>query len=151
MRRFGNSPRRDQHYTARPGAYGVILSGSKLLLTFEDATEPEIQLPGGGIDPGEGPVQALHREVFEETGWSIRVLHRLGVYQRYTYMPDYDLWARKICHIYLCQTGLRHSAPLEAHHTAMLVDRSEAPHLLTNSGDGHFTARALARDPGNRQ
>ena len=37
-------------------------------------------LPGGGMEPGESPFQALLREVREETGYEIRVGSLLGVY-----------------------------------------------------------------------
>lgn len=67
-----------------------------MLLTHQDAPEPEVQLPGGGIDPGESPVQALIREVYEETGWRISRPRRLGAYRRFTYMPEYDLWGEDL-------------------------------------------------------
>ncbi|MFF5342243.1 NUDIX domain-containing protein [Streptomyces althioticus] len=34
-------------------------------------------LPGGGMDPGESPLEAAEREVREETGWSGLVIERL--------------------------------------------------------------------------
>ena len=37
--------------------------GGDLLLTHQSRPLPEFQLPGGGIDPGETPLQALRREV----------------------------------------------------------------------------------------
>ena len=106
MRRYEEPKRTDIKYTPRPGAYAVIALGRKLLLTYQDLETPEIQLPGGGIDPGETPVRALHREVYEETGYHITGLVRLGAYQRYTYIREYDLWAHKICHIYLCRLSV---------------------------------------------
>ena len=60
------------------------------------------------MDPGEGAVAALQRECLEETGWTIRVLRRLGAFQRYAYLPEYDVWARKVCHIYLARPVLLH-------------------------------------------
>ena len=65
--RFGPPPER-QSYRLRPGAYAVLIRGGSALLTFQHAPESEYQLPGGGIDPGESPLAALHREVHEETG-----------------------------------------------------------------------------------
>lgn len=138
MRRFGDPPRRDIPYTMRPGAYAVIWRNGRILVTEERAHTVEIQLPGGGIDPGEGPVAALHRETLEETGWRVRVLRRLGVYQRFTYMPDYDLWARKICHVYLCAPGIRRSAPTEPHHRAIWMRPDEAARVLASPGDAQF-------------
>jgi 8-oxo-dGTP pyrophosphatase MutT (NUDIX family) len=78
MRRWGGSPRKGQTYRHRPGAYAILWNGAELLLTFQAEPEPELQLPGGGIDPGEGALRALHREVREETGWAIAGARRLG-------------------------------------------------------------------------
>ena len=71
--RFGKPPEAGQKYTRRPGAYAILLRGSDMLVTYQGAPHDEFQLPGGGIDAGESPLVALHREVFEETGLSIAV------------------------------------------------------------------------------
>ena len=78
MRRYGHPKDINQTYLDRPGAYGIILLGKKILCTLQKTPEPELQLPGGGIDLGENPMTALHREVREETGWRISILYRLG-------------------------------------------------------------------------
>ncbi|MEM9778334.1 MAG: NUDIX hydrolase [Pseudomonadota bacterium] len=141
MRRFGHPPRREILYRDRPGVYAILRRDDRLLVTEQADPGPEIQLPGGGIDPGEAPIPALHREVFEETGWSMRVTHKLGAYQRYVYMPEYDLWARKLCHIYLGVPGRRHGPPLEAGHRALWIDVSKAPGALGSPGDRWFAAQ----------
>nr|WP_323777968.1 NUDIX hydrolase [Amylibacter sp.] len=143
MRRFGEPRKKGVLYRQRPGAYGVILQGQDLLLTLQNAEVPELQLPGGGMDPGETPTRALHREVFEETGYHITGLRRIGAYQRYTYMPEYSLWARKICHIYLCHPTLRIGDPTEPEHTAIWMPAVDAIQHLSNSGDRHFTEQLL--------
>ncbi len=79
--RYGPPPGR-QNYRLRPGAYAVLIRGDRVLLTFQHQPTPEFQLPGGGIDPGESPLAALHREVLEETGWTIATPRRLGAYRR---------------------------------------------------------------------
>ena len=40
------------------------------------------------------------REAFEETGWKIAPVRKLGAYRRYTYIPEYDRYAEKICNIF---------------------------------------------------
>lgn len=140
MRRFGEPVIPEQTYTTRPGAYGVIFDGRDLLVTEQSDPDPELQLPGGGLDPGESPIRALHRECREETGWNIAVLRRLGAYQRYTYMPEYDLWARKVCHIYLCRPTLRIGEPTEPGHRALWMPAATAARLLENEGDRWFAA-----------
>jgi len=143
VRRFGEPPRPGIAYTDRPGAYAVILDGARLLVTEQAEPGPELQLPGGGIDPGETPLQALHREALEETGWRLRVRRKLGVYQRFAYMPDYDLWARKICHIYLCAPGLYLHPPTEPGHRAFWMTGTRALPELVSPGDRHYVARSL--------
>ena len=144
MRRFGEPPLRGKTYTRRPGAYAILPMGKRLLLTHQSAPEPEFQLPGGGIDPGESPVQALHREVLEETGWCITGARRLGVFKRFVFMPEYDLWAEKICNIYLAFPTYQKSEPVELLHSVHFVDPFEALSLLENPGDISFLRRVLS-------
>ncbi|MCT8158558.1 NUDIX hydrolase [Pseudoruegeria sp. SHC-113] len=138
IRRFGDTPDPSRRYRQRPGVYAILPIDGQILLTFQDAPTPEFQLPGGGIDPGESPLAALHREVFEETGWRITAPRRLGAFRRFTYMPDYDLWAEKLCHIYCATPTLRLGAPSEPGHTALILPTAEAINRLANEGDRHF-------------
>ncbi len=141
IRRFGSLPQTAQKYIIRHGAYAVLPKSGALLLTFQAAPIPEFQLPGGGIDAGESPLAALHREVAEETGWTIARPVKIGVFRRFTFMPDYDLWAEKICHIYSATPVRCLGKPSEKDHTAVFVPTSDAVTLLGNAGDQSFASR----------
>lgn len=143
MRRFGEAVEAGRCYRTRPGAYAVIRDGEDILVTESFNPWYEVQLPGGGIDPGEGPVRALHREVLEETGWRIRIERRLGAFQRYTYMPEYDLWARKVCHVFLARPGPCLGPPRERDHVPLWMPIATAAARLSVAGDRHFVARLL--------
>lgn len=145
MRRFGEVRRRGQRYRLRPGAYGVILRGRRALIALNACPGEEVALPGGGIDPGESPLRALHREAMEETGWRIRPLARVGAYRRFVFMPEYDMWAEKICHIYLCRAGRRVAAPSEPDHQPVWLDVEAAGAALSVDGDRALFSAALAR------
>lgn len=144
IRRFGTPRDPRQIYIRRPGVYAILLRGADVLLTYQSAPEGEFQLPGGGIDPGEAPLPALQREVWEETGWRMAPLRRLGAFRRFAYMPEYDLWAEKRCTIYLARPVLCSGPPMEVDHTAVWVPVAQAAGLLGNDGDRHFMA-AVAR------
>ncbi|MCE8005492.1 NUDIX hydrolase [Aestuariivita sp.] len=138
IRRFGSAPQKGQRYILRPGAYAVLPRNGALLLTVQIADPPDIQLPGGGIDPGETPLCALHREVYEETGWHIARPRRLGAFRRFVFMPEYDLWAEKLCHIYLAHPTRQLGPPLEADHEVLWATPDTATRVLGNAGDRHF-------------
>ncbi len=138
IRRFGDPVVAGKRYVMRPGAYAILPLGRNLLLTHQEEPTPEFQLPGGGIDPGESAIQALHREVFEETGWRIAAPRKLGVFRRFTYMPEYDLWAEKLCHIYTARPVRALGPPSEIGHMAVWMKPDEAAHRLANEGDRYF-------------
>lgn len=141
--RFGTPPRADISYRLRAGAYAVLLRGDQMLVTHQSRPIPEFQLPGGGIDPGESPLVALSREVFEETGYRIAKPRRLGAFRRFTYMPDYDLWAEKLCTVYVATPTLRIGPPSEPGHQAVWMDIDEAIGQLANDGDRYFATQLL--------
>ncbi len=62
----------------RLAAYALLIDGQgRLLLTRQpQGRGPRLSpwlLPGGGVEPGEHPEQAVVREVLEETGWPVTV------------------------------------------------------------------------------
>jgi len=144
IRRYGEPVKPGQRYRRRPGVYAVLLRGNSILTTFQQAPVPEFQLPGGGIDADEQPVAALHREVIEETGWKIGLIRRIGAFRRFTYMPEYDLWAEKLCTVYLARPVLCLGPPSEAGHTAVWLPVDDAVARLGNPGDRAMLA-ALTR------
>ncbi|MFS4436930.1 NUDIX domain-containing protein [Paracoccaceae bacterium GXU_MW_L88] len=139
MRRFGRPRKPEISYAERPGVYGIIASGEMLLLTQTDT----LQLPGGGIDPGESPLRALHRECYEETGWKIAPVRRLGAYQRYAWLPEYGFYARKICQIYICRPVRRLGPATEPDHMPLWMSAANAVAHIDVSGDAVFVARAI--------
>lgn len=140
MRRYGNSPERVS-YRDRPGCYAVILRGDRLLLTQEQTEEgPEVQLPGGGVDPGEPFLRALHREVMEETGWRISTPRRLGTYQSFRWLTGYHYHARKVHHIFIARAVAQHCEPLEPNHHALWVPLGISPGFISNRTDAQFVA-----------
>ncbi|WP_456387829.1 NUDIX hydrolase [Profundibacter sp.] len=144
VRRFGEAVVSGKQYRVRAGAYAILPEGRDLLVTHQAQPTPEFQLPGGGIDPGESPLQALYREVIEETGWTISAPRKLGAFRRFTYMPEYDLWAEKLCHIYVAYPVRRLCDPTEAGHTAIWMSKQDAAQRLANEGDRHFVSKLYA-------
>lgn len=138
IRRFGEPLVRGQRYGIRHGVYAVLLRDRDVLLTHQAEPEPEFQLPGGGIDPGESPLRALHREVGEETGWMIAAPRRIGAFRRFVYMPEYDKWAEKLCTVYLARPTRRLGPPTEPGHRAVWLPIEAAAQLVGNDGDRHF-------------
>jgi 8-oxo-dGTP diphosphatase len=141
IRRVGQAPIAGQRYKIRPGAYAILPRNGGFLLTAQLADPVDVQLPGGGIDPGESPLQALHREVLEEIGWRIAAPRRLGCFRRFVFMPDYDIWAEKVCHVFVAHPVRQITAPVEPDHETLHLPAEEAVGALGNDGDRLFLAR----------
>lgn len=141
IRRFGEPVVTGRRYQMRSGAYAILPLGNNLLLTHQAEPIPELQLPGGGVDPGESLIAALHREVMEETGWRIGKPVKLGVFRRFTYMPEYNLWAEKLCHIYTARPVRALAEPTESGHFAVWVTADYACQELANEGDRYFVGK----------
>lgn len=141
IRRIGETPQRERTYRLRPGAYAILPLGDRFLLTAQREPVFDIQLPGGGIDPGESPLRALYREVIEETGWRIARPRRMGAFRRFTFMPEYDLWAEKLCHVYAARPVRQIADPIESNHATLVLSKSEALAALGNDGDRMFMER----------
>ena len=64
----------------RPGVSAVIVDADGRVLLQQRTDNGRWGLPGGAVEFGESVVDALHREVAEETGLTIEVGRLIGVY-----------------------------------------------------------------------
>ncbi len=65
-----------------------------------------LEMPAGGIDPGENAEEAAHREMIEETGYRVGAMERIyGFYSSPGFCTEY-------MHLLLC-TGLEPGKPTE--------------------------------------
>ncbi|MFI6097502.1 NUDIX hydrolase [Lentzea sp. NPDC051213] len=79
-------------------AYGVCINENDeiLLARWLGTNGKRWILPGGGIDHGEHPHDAVIREFDEETGFEIEVLRLLGIDSEFREEPDRDYHALRI-------------------------------------------------------
>ena len=148
MRRIGSPWVPGRPYRDRIGVYAVVVGGgcgAPRLLCVEQETprRPELQLPGGGIDPGEHPIRALHREIREETGWIVAAPRRIGAFQSFRWLWDNRYWARKVHLVYLVRAIRRDGPPSEPGHRPLWLAPGEAAARLDVPGDRAIVRRAL--------
>lgn len=84
------------------GVYGFCFNGNKILVIRKNGGPytARFDLPGGSLKSNENMLEALHRELYEETGIRIKVIRNVGA-------RDYVLpWSREG----LDQTHIHHIA-----------------------------------------
>jgi 8-oxo-dGTP diphosphatase len=95
------------------------------LLSARRTEPPELaggwELPGGKVDPGEHPLDALHREIREELGVEIEV----GALVPGPLGGSWPLGERFVMQVWLAQVTSGEPSPLEDHDRLRVLARSE--------------------------
>lgn len=73
-------PRLGKEGKIRLGTSAIIFNGEGKFLLTQRQDNGQWCLPGGAVESGESLAEACEREVFEETGLSVRVKRLVGVY-----------------------------------------------------------------------
>lgn len=96
-------------YILRPSVYAVLLNPEGLIGVVE--SEGVFFLPGGGIESGEQPEEALLREILEETGYDSHLLWPLAEAHEYVQGERHG-WL-KHSQFYLAETDVLTDMPPE--------------------------------------
>ncbi len=80
---LGPAPRLGERYELRKTARAVLLNEKDEMATVFLARDNFHKLPGGGLEPGESVIDALQRELLEETGCQSEIISPLGVVIEY--------------------------------------------------------------------
>jgi 8-oxo-dGTP pyrophosphatase MutT (NUDIX family) len=73
-------PRLGKEGKIRLGCSAAIFDEQGRILLTKRSDNGQWCLPGGAVDPGETVVEAVEREVWEETGLRVRVKRLVGIY-----------------------------------------------------------------------
>ncbi len=128
--KFGNyNPATE--YRQRPGAYAIIFNGCGQFAAV--GWRDTYLLPGGGIDPGESPEEALTREVREECARKVVIGQFLGSAIQYFTNENGRSWEFQ-CSYFEAQFG----APLDnqPEHELFWLNIAEAGRLLAHEVHG---------------
>lgn len=100
-------------YNKRIGAYAII-QGEEGKIAI--ATDGEFFLIGGGIEKGETPIQALKREVLEETGYTIKEVRYLTQTAEYAYVEERGGYTELGAIVYIAKFDKKTAKPIEEDH-----------------------------------
>ena len=118
------------HATPKLDVRGAVFRDDAILLVRETVSA-KWTLPGGWVDIGESPSEAVVREVREESGYETRAVKLLALYDRDKHPHEPALWHTwKVC--FLCELvdGVQHDIDHEVSGVGFFA-RDELPELDT--------------------
>lgn len=101
-------------YPDRPAAYGIVFDQAGRVASTREPFG--CFLPGGGIEPGESPVEALKREFLEELGWTITPGPLFAHASCCHFSPTYQAHFRNIASFFLIERWEKTAEATEKDH-----------------------------------
>jgi ADP-ribose pyrophosphatase YjhB (NUDIX family) len=130
------------HATPKLDTRGVVFKDGGVLLVHE-RRDGLWTLPGGWVDVGESPSEAVTREVLEESGYQTRAIKLLALYDRDRQGHPPHPWHTWKA-IFLCELLDEEQRPL-GHETAAarFFERDELPELSMSRVTPRYIERAF--------
>ncbi len=145
---FGTAPKGSKVRT-RPSAYGLLRDAQGRLLICE--TPECVMLPGGGIDPGEEPEQAMRREVAEETGLVVVTASLLCHANQLIVSRDGQAWLNKTGSYFVATVEDHGGQPVEHDHACLWLNLDDATAALSDEAHRWAVARLADDTLGKRR
>jgi 8-oxo-dGTP diphosphatase len=135
-------------YIPRPGAYAVSIDaqGRVAVIWIQRDHLEWYVLAGGGIEGEESAVEAVVREVREETGLEVEVIREIGRANQYVYAKEEGLYFNKLGVFFLVGVVTDHRDAQEEGHTLRWLAPQEALEQLYHPSQAWILAQALGNE-----
>ena len=110
-------------YKPRPGAYAIIIGENEKKVGIVTDGDGFFYL-GGGIEKGETELEALKRELIEESGYSIKNIKEFKTVGEYLYAENKG-YLEVIANVYIAEFDKKVAEPIEKDHTVLWVEPEE--------------------------
>lgn len=110
-------------YKKRPGAYAIIINKEDDKIGIVSDGKAYFYL-GGGIEEGETKLEALKRELIEESGYLIKNVKELDEVGSYVFVADKGYF-EVIASVYVAEFDEKIAEPIEKDHTILWVKPEE--------------------------
>lgn len=137
-------------YRKRPGAYAIIINKNDDKVGIVTDGKDYFYL-GGGIEQGETKLDALKRELFEETGYSIKNIKEFEKVGSYIFSEDKG-YLEVIANVYIAEFDEKVTRPIEKDHTVLWVKPEEYVDKMLREWQRYIMERFIEeRNNKNRQ
>lgn len=110
-------------YRKRPGAYAIIINKNDDKVGIVTDGEDYFYL-GGGIEKGETELDALKRELIEESGYTIKNIKKFDEVGSYIYAEDKGFLDVE-AYVYIAEFDEKITEPIEKDHIVLWVEPEE--------------------------
>ncbi|MGH6998381.1 MAG: NUDIX domain-containing protein, partial [Phenylobacterium sp.] len=113
--------RADRTYADRPAAFGILERDGQVAVVRIEKPDGAvwIDLPGGGVDPGETPEQGVVREYGEEAGLKVSVRESYALADQFFVNTEGEAWNNRSAFFTLDLMAEEASLKVEEDHTLM--------------------------------
>lgn len=116
-------------YGYREVCYGIVVKDNRFLVVYS-AKDRNLSLPGGGIDDGETPLDAIRREFVEEAGYKVKLATELVQVHSYWNWRNGN-HVERFAHFFVVEVDeSSKSTPTEDWHTRLYVDFEDANNVI---------------------
>ena len=118
-----------EEYDYREVCFGIVERDGKFLVVFS-AKDRNVSLPGGGIEKGETPEQAIYREFLEEAGYKVKSAEEVvRVHSYWNFQTGKRV--ERFAYIFAVEVAEESKmTPIENWHTRLWVETADANNVI---------------------
>lgn len=110
-------------YKKRPGAYAIIVNGTDKIGIVTDNKKDYFYL-GGGIESGESELDALKRELIEESGYTLKNIRKFDEVGSFIYAEEHG-YLEVLAYVYIAELDKKITEPIEKDHIILWIKPQE--------------------------